>query len=162
MQRRRALRWRLVLAALVGAVATVGFGQSTAGAQDSIGWIDVNIRRQQAVVFAPDGSVLREIPISSGANGRTPTGVYAVQKKSSSTVATSNPAVSMRWMTNFNGGIGFHGIPRQNGVALSTPLGQRAVSHGCIRMADENILERMRRCAFSRRYSRLCAFLAIG
>jgi lipoprotein-anchoring transpeptidase ErfK/SrfK len=39
-------------------------------------------------------------------------------------------------MTRFNGGIGFHGIPRQGSTALKTPLGVKPVSHGCIRMAD--------------------------
>jgi lipoprotein-anchoring transpeptidase ErfK/SrfK len=37
-----------------------------------------------------------------------------------------------------NGGIGFHGIPVKNGTPLATPLGQRPVSAGCIRMADND------------------------
>lgn len=133
--RRRTL-WALALATAV--VAVVGLLPGTASAQGSIGWIDVNIRRQQAIAYSPDGELLRRIPISSGANGRTPTGRYAISRKSATTVSTTDPRVSMRWMSNFNDGIGFHGIPRKNGVALSTPLGQRAVSHGCIRMSDEN------------------------
>ena len=42
--------------------------------------------------------------------------------------------------TTFDGDVGFHGIPwagdRSN--PLWTPLGQAAVSHGCVRMADAN------------------------
>jgi lipoprotein-anchoring transpeptidase ErfK/SrfK len=43
----------------------------------------------------------------------------------------------MQWMTRFRGGIGFHAIPRRNGVPLYTPLGIRPVSHGCIRLGDD-------------------------
>ena len=44
----------------------------------------------------------------------------------------------MNHMTRFNGGIGFHSIPkRADGTDIATPLGERPVSHGCIRMNDD-------------------------
>jgi lipoprotein-anchoring transpeptidase ErfK/SrfK len=127
---------RAVVLALAAVVALVGVHATPASAQVGIDRIDVSIKLQRAYVYGTGGELLREFPISSGARGSTPLGSYRVFRKSASTVSTSDHRVSMRWMTNFNGGIGFHGIPRKGGVALSTPLGQRAVSHGCIRMND--------------------------
>jgi lipoprotein-anchoring transpeptidase ErfK/SrfK len=45
----------------------------------------------------------------------------------------------MDFFTVFNGGVGFHGIPWKyhRGNRLDTPLGQRPVSHGCVRMPDD-------------------------
>jgi len=50
--------------------------------------------------------------------------------------ATDYPSITMQSMTRFNGGIGFHGIPVKNGERLDTPLGQRPVSAGYIRLDD--------------------------
>ncbi len=131
---------RAVVMCFVAAIALVGVGSSPAGAQDGVvpARIDVSIKLQRAYVYGSDGSLMREIPISSGRGGRTPLGRFAVTTRSEWTTATSDPKVRMQWMTRFNGGIGFHGIPRKGNTALSTPLGQRAVSHGCIRMSDED------------------------
>jgi lipoprotein-anchoring transpeptidase ErfK/SrfK len=131
---------RAVVMCFVAAVALVGVGNSPAGAQDGVvpARIDVSIKLQRAYVYGSDGSLMREIPISSGRGGRTPLGRFAVTTRSEWTTATSDPKVRMQWMTRFNGGIGFHGIPRKGTTALSTPLGQRAVSHGCIRMSDQD------------------------
>jgi lipoprotein-anchoring transpeptidase ErfK/SrfK len=122
----------------VAILACMGFQTASAGAQGGVvpAKIDVSIKLQRAYVYGSDGSLMREIPISSGRGGRTPLGHFRVTTKSEWTTATSNPKVHMRWMTRFNGGIGFHGIPRSGNVALKTPLGVRPVSHGCIRMAD--------------------------
>jgi len=97
----------------------------------------VSLSRQHAYVTF-GGRIVRDIPISSGARGQTPSGRFRVSSKSRATSANGNPSVTMAYMTRFNGGIGFHGIPRKNGRPLSTPLGRRPVSHGCIRMADTN------------------------
>jgi lipoprotein-anchoring transpeptidase ErfK/SrfK len=123
---------------LVAILACVGFQTATASALDAVvpARIDVSIKLQRAFVYGSDGSLMREIPISSGADGRTPLGHFRVSAKSAWTTATSNPRVHMLWMTNFDGGIGFHGIPRSGNVPLATPLGVRPVSHGCVRMAD--------------------------
>ena len=72
-----------------------------------------------------------------GKNGLTPTGTFHVQSKSQRAYAGNG--VYMDWMTRFNGGIGFHSIPKKSsGQDIPTPLGQAPVSHGCIRMADAN------------------------
>ena len=82
--------------------------------------------------------VVSVYPVSSGRNGLTPQGTFRVQSKSPRTVSNSDSSISMRWMTRFNGGIGFHGIPVKGGTPLATPLGERPVSAGCIRMADND------------------------
>ncbi len=101
-----------------------------------VGRIDVSIKLQRAFVYDDQGALLKEIPISSGAGGKTPLGNYRIYSRSSWTTSASDSRVSMKWMTRFNGGIGFHGIPRRGNTPLSTPLGVKPVSHGCVRMAD--------------------------
>jgi lipoprotein-anchoring transpeptidase ErfK/SrfK len=100
--------------------------------------LHVDLAHQRVNVIANDGSLLRSMPASTGANGRTPRGTYAVYSKSPWTTASGNGSVSMQWMTRFRGGIGFHAIPRQNGRPLATPLGIAPVSHGCVRLADDD------------------------
>ncbi|MFM7064528.1 MAG: L,D-transpeptidase, partial [Actinomycetes bacterium] len=98
----------------------------------------VVLSSQKVVLFAGSRPVA-EFPVSSGRNGLTPVGSFKVQSKSSRTVSNSDNTISMKWMTRFNGGIGFHGIPvRKDGTPLATPLGQRPVSAGCIRMKDDD------------------------
>ena len=131
---------RAVVMGLVAVVACVGLA-APAGAQEAaggVGWIDVSIKLQRVYVYAGNGVLLREIPVSTGSGGRTPLGHYRVYSRSAITSATTDPRVTMRWMTRFNGGIGFHGIPHKGSTPLATPLGQRAVSHGCVRMADDD------------------------
>jgi lipoprotein-anchoring transpeptidase ErfK/SrfK len=102
------------------------------------GWsVFISLGRQHAYVYL-NGALVKDIPVSSGARGQTPRGTFRVYSKSSLTSAEGDPSVTMRFMTRFRGGIGFHGIPRKNGRPLATPLGIRPVSHGCIRMADLN------------------------
>ena len=101
-----------------------------------VGKIDVSIKLQRAYVYDEQGTLIREIPISSGAGGKTPLGTFKIYSRSSWTTSTSDSRVSMKWMTRFNGGVGFHGIPRRGSTPLSTPLGVKPVSHGCVRMAD--------------------------
>jgi lipoprotein-anchoring transpeptidase ErfK/SrfK len=100
--------------------------------------LHVDLAHQRVNVIANDGTLLRSMPASTGANGRTPRGTYAVYSKSPWTTASGNGSVSMQWMTRFKGGIGFHAIPRQNGRPLATPLGIAPVSHGCVRLADDD------------------------
>ncbi len=97
----------------------------------------VTLSNQQATFYDAAGNIVFQAPISSGKNGLTPTGTFHVQSKSPRAFAGNG--VYMDWMTRFNGGVGFHSIPkRSNGTDLPTPLGQAPVSHGCIRMADAN------------------------
>ncbi len=95
----------------------------------------VSLSAQTATFYDAAGNVVLQAPISSGRDGLTPQGTFHVQSKSSRAFAGNG--VYMDSMTRFNGGIGFHSIPkRSSGEDLPTPLGQAPVSHGCIRMAD--------------------------
>ena len=103
----------------------------------------VDLSEQHAYFYAADGALLKRVPVSTGAPGtRTRIGRFKVYSRSAATFSRSNPAVKMRHMTRFDGGIGFHGIPyRVRGgveVPLPTPLGKRPVSHGCVRMRDRD------------------------
>jgi peptidoglycan hydrolase-like protein with peptidoglycan-binding domain len=96
----------------------------------------VHLSTQQLELLDPAGNVTHRLPVSSGANGATPPGTFTVFRKVPRAVSDSDADVSMPWLVNFNGGIGFHGIPVKGTVPLPTPLGLRPVSHGCVRMAD--------------------------
>jgi hypothetical protein len=96
----------------------------------------VKLSEQQVYVYDAADNQLARMPCSSGREGLTPVGTFAVQSKSASTVSNSDPEISMDWMTRFNGSIGFHGIPVKGGQQLDTPLGEAPVSAGCVRMAD--------------------------
>jgi lipoprotein-anchoring transpeptidase ErfK/SrfK len=97
----------------------------------------VDLSEQTATVYDAHGTKLRAFKVSSGSpDNPTPKGRFKVYSKSPVTFARSNPSVTMLNMVRFNGGVGFHAIPRKNGVPLKTPLGRYGVSHGCIRMSD--------------------------
>lgn len=97
---------------------------------------EISLAEQKVRLFDGD-RLVSEYPVSSGRNGLTPRGTFKVQSKSPKTVSNSDSSISMKWMTRFNGGIGFHGIPVKAGTPLPTPLGVQPVSAGCIRMADD-------------------------
>jgi len=97
----------------------------------------VYLATQQMELLDSAGAVMFSFPISSGRNGLTPSGNFTVQSKSEvASSATDYPGIQMQWMTRFNGGIGFHGIPVKDGTQLDTPLGQALVSAGCVRLDD--------------------------
>lgn len=97
----------------------------------------VDLSEQRVYVYDATGVQVAKWKVSTGASDTpTPTGKFAVYSKSLTTFARGNPSVSMNHMVRFRGGVGFHGIPRQNGLPLDTPLGVRPVSHGCIRLSD--------------------------
>ena len=97
----------------------------------------VHLSTQQVELLDGDGTIMYRFPISSGRDGLTPIGSFKVQSKSElAWSATEYPEITMEWMTRFNGGIGFHGIPVKNGTKLDTPLGTAPVSAGCIRLDD--------------------------
>ena len=98
----------------------------------------VTLSDEIATFYDGAGNIVLQAPISSGKDDLTPTGTFHVQSKSERAYAGGGSGVYMNWMTRFNGGIGFHSIPKESdGTDLPTPLGQRPVSHGCIRMADD-------------------------
>ena len=128
------------LVLLLAVVGLVLGGAAPAGAGPTVGsgidHIDVSLGSQRVRVWGTDGTLMKEFPVSTGSRGRTPSGSFRVYRRSASTVSTTDYITTMQWMTNFTGGIGFHGIPRKYGQALYTPLGERPVSAGCVRMAD--------------------------
>lgn len=122
---------------LVVAVASALVGVSLQPARAATGfYIVVDQTTQHAKVFTDAGEYIRLIPISSGRGGATPNGNFAIYSKSRWTTSSSNGNVTMPFMSRIVGGIGFHGIPRNRGVPMPTPLGVEPVSAGCIRMSD--------------------------
>jgi lipoprotein-anchoring transpeptidase ErfK/SrfK len=99
----------------------------------------VDLSEQELVILDQHGKTLHTWDVSSGSpKTPTPVGRYRVTSKSRRTFAVANPDVTMEHMVRFKGGIGFHAIPRLRGTPLTTPLGERGVSHGCVRLADAN------------------------
>ena len=98
-------------------------------------------RGQQRVwAVEADGTVVKTHRVS-GRLREPYAGTYHVYSRSMYTYATGNPAVKWRYMVRFaygpNGGrIGFHEIPKKNGVPLQSEaqLGQ-PLSNGCVRQA---------------------------
>jgi lipoprotein-anchoring transpeptidase ErfK/SrfK len=129
-------------AAPEGDAAAVPAGQSPPGdpARKTGAWAKavVTLSAQTMSAYDASGKVVFTAAVSSGKNGLTPVGSFHVQSKSPKAFAGGGSNVYMLWMTRFNGGIGFHSIPKKGDADLPTPLGVRPVSHGCIRMADEN------------------------
>lgn len=101
----------------------------------------VDLSEQRAYVYDGNGLLKREILVSTGGPGhRTRVGSFLVTSRTRVGRAGGDYSVRMDYFTRFDKGIGFHGIPwrgsRDN--RLTTPLGKRGVSHGCVRMADSN------------------------
>jgi lipoprotein-anchoring transpeptidase ErfK/SrfK len=113
-------------------------GPQTAANSGSWARAVITLSDETATFYDTDGNIVLQAPISSGRDNLTPVGSFHVQSKSERAWASGGSGVYMDWMTRFNGGIGFHSIPKTAaGVDLPTPLGQTPVSHGCIRMADD-------------------------
>ena len=55
----------------------------------AVGKIDISIKLQRAFVYDTNGALMREIPVSSGAGGRTPLGNFRVYSRSSWTTSAS-------------------------------------------------------------------------
>lgn len=105
----------------------------------ALGSVYLDLTHQHANLHSPTGELVARIPVSTGASGRTPPGTYRVTRKSLVGTSSSDSNVHMDYFTRFNGGIGFHGIPWKydRSRRISTPLGVRPVSAGCVRMSDD-------------------------
>jgi len=102
----------------------------------------IDISEQRLYVYDSSELLVKTIPVSTGAPATpTPLGTYKVYSKSAKTFVRDNPSVTMNHMVRFNKNIGFHSIPRNNGVPMYTPLGKIPVSHGCVRLSDGNARE---------------------
>jgi hypothetical protein len=81
----------------------------------------------------------------SGRPDSPPLGTFEVYSRSTTTCAILHPDICMRWMVRFahkgSNNIGFHEIPRRNGVPLQTndQLGL-ALSGGCVRQSTEDAI----------------------
>ena len=100
--------------------------------------LTIDLSDQRVLVTTTNGDKV-SIEISSGAL-KTPTrlGSFKITSKTRVGMSGSNNNVRMDFFTRFDKGIGFHGIPwnKSRDRWLWTPLGQKGVSHGCVRMAD--------------------------
>jgi lipoprotein-anchoring transpeptidase ErfK/SrfK len=101
--------------------------------------------RQRVWLIDSDGEVFHTHRVSGRQDQPRP-GTYSVWSRSTNTCSRSSPDVCMRWMVRFafsfrGDNIGFHEIPRRNGVPLQNEaqLGQ-ALSAGCIRQATSDAL----------------------
>jgi len=96
--------------------------------------------RMRVWVIEANGQVSRTYLVSGRLNQPNP-GTYSVFSRSSYTCSIKSSSTCMRWMVRFTKGpsgdnIGFHEIPRKNGVPLQSDaqLGQ-ALSAGCVRQS---------------------------
>lgn len=106
---------------------------------DSI-YLDVDLSRQHVTVINRNGS-RASFPISSGNKSikdaiATPTGVFTVQSKTPLAISKQFKNAKLYWWVGVQGGVGFHGL---DGNGYYWNLGKRPSSHGCIRMAREDV-----------------------
>ena len=110
-----------------------------------IGSALIVLDEQRVYVYSTTRRLLTTLPVSTGLDDSTPTGSFRVFSKSAQAYFTPNPGERMKWMVRFTKGrqgdnIGFHGIPYRvtsaGNIPIPTPVGVRAVSHGCIRTRD--------------------------
>ena len=101
--------------------------------------------RMRVWIIEADGTLVRTYLVS-GRYNQPNYGTYAVFSRSSYTCNINHPNVCMRWMVRFAKGpsgdnIGFHEIPRDNGVPLQSnaQLGQ-ALSSGCVRQSTADAM----------------------
>lgn len=106
---------------------------------DSV-WLEVDLSDQDVTLHFRDGST-RSFLISSGnpyiRDGiATPTGIFTVQNKVPMAISRQFDDARLHNWIGVYGGVGFHGL---DGNGYYWNLGKRASSHGCIRMAREEI-----------------------
>jgi lipoprotein-anchoring transpeptidase ErfK/SrfK len=99
--------------------------------------------RMRVWIIEADGRVAHTYLVSGRIN-QPNTGTYSVFSRSSYTCSIKSSSTCMRWMVRFTKGpsgdnIGFHEIPRKNGVPLQSDaqLGQ-ALSAGCVRQSTHD------------------------
>ena len=136
-----------MLALLTATLLTVTLTPTAAAAPEPVAArgrahrVVVVLDEQHAYVYDRDDALIARWPVSTvGPGQRTPVGEYRVTTRTRVGTAGSDWRVHMDWFTRFRGGIGFHGIPWRDArnQRLATPLGRRAVSHGCVRMVDHH------------------------
>lgn len=105
-------------------------------------YLHVSLKTQTVTLHMRSGDTL-SFRVSSGnkflKDGmETPTGIFSVQSKSPMAVSKQFDDAKLHSWIGFNGNIGFHGL---DGNSYYRFLGKRSSSHGCLRMAREEIAE---------------------
>lgn len=105
-------------------------------------YLEVSLEEQYVRAWFRDGSKL-EFPVSSGSKFvskgiETPSGIYTVQSKNPMAISKQFENAKLHWWIGIHGNIGFHGL---DGNGYYRHLGRRPSSHGCLRMAREDIKE---------------------
>jgi len=113
----------------------------TAPADSGTGRRAVYSKGSQRVWLIGADNVVQRSYLVSGRLNQPNYGTYAVYSRSGYTCSLVHPNICMRWMVRFTTGptgdnIGFHEIPRKDGVPVQTDsrLGT-ALSGGCVRQA---------------------------
>ncbi|MBL7987508.1 MAG: L,D-transpeptidase [Chlorobi bacterium] len=105
-------------------------------------YLEINLRKQQVQLHRRNGSVA-SFPVSTGnpniSEGMaTPAGVFTVQNKTPMAISKQFNDAKLHWWIGIQGGVGFHGL---DGNGYYWNLGVRPSSHGCVRMAREDIAQ---------------------
>jgi hypothetical protein len=106
---------------------------------DSV-YLEVNLTRQNVTVHNRSGEA-HTFRISSGTPAiregiATPTGVFTVQNMTPMALSRQFNNARLHHWIGIQGGVGFHGL---DGNGYYGYLGKRPSSHGCVRMAREEI-----------------------
>lgn len=105
-------------------------------------YLDVNLSNQTVTVINRDGTKNKFL-ISSGTpyisgGMATPSGIFTVQNKTPMALSKQFHNAKLHFWIGVQGGVGFHGL---DGSGYYWNLGKRPSSHGCIRMARNEIKE---------------------
>lgn len=103
-------------------------------------FIEVSLEKQKLLLRYRDGHN-DTFRISSGNHYikdgiETPDGIFTVQAKNPLAISKQFDDAKLFFWIGFNGNVGFHGL---EGNSYYRFLGKRASSHGCVRMAREEI-----------------------
>jgi hypothetical protein len=105
-------------------------------------YLDVDLKKQNVTVRFRDGSS-RTFRISSGNPAiregiATPSGLFTVQNMQPMAISKQFHDAKLHHWIGIQGGVGFHGL---DGNGYYGTLGVRPSSHGCVRMAREEVAE---------------------
>jgi hypothetical protein len=105
-------------------------------------FLELDLSRQRLILHRRTGEQ-RSFKVSSGApwvrdGMETPTGLYTIQTKATQAISRQFDSTVMLWWMGFSGNIGFHAL---EGWGYYRHLGERASSHGCVRLSREDAQE---------------------
>lgn len=102
-------------------------------------YLELNLQRQRLYLRKQTGEVY-EFKVSSGApwvreGMETPTGLFTLQSKAVRAISRQFDNTPMLYWMGFFGNVGFHALETDG---YYRHLGQRASSHGCVRLSRED------------------------